>query len=314
MVVKRGERLILVSSREGRISRPRMWQLRALMIKLNSDSGGDGELFQGFLDNADDPGELACVDEDFGLAPVVNESFDLTGDLVAGAQAGERLAGEQDIVGPYRDQYARAHRVVERWGGQGGAAFELEPAGKVRLVVIRDPGGEDVTETLPCIGAGRRVSTHRQDVERCAGSDDSSGFQEKQARTDGEGLGRAVSDVEHRNGQSLLNLSELFEQCVSIRQIQCGDRFIAEQETGAGRECPGQANAWRSPPESVSGMRPRRCSTPQSAATSARRSRAGSRCQPLSPNLILAATERCGKSRSSWKIIPIRRLRNGSSM
>ena len=99
---------------------------------------------------------------------------------------------------------------------------------------------------------------------------------------------------------------------MAVGQVEGRDRLVAEQEPRTRRQRPGQADAL----PLAAGERLRHatssCSTPQSAATSASRSRAGPRGQPFKPNRMLAATVRCGNSRSSWKIMPIRRLRSGS--
>ena len=87
---------------------------------------------------------------------------------------------------------------------------------------------------------------------------------------------------------------------MAVRQVEGGDRLVAEQEPRAGRQRPGQADALPlAAGERLRRRDPSSRSTPQSAATSASRGVGLSRRQPLRPKRILAATFRCGNSQSS---------------
>ena len=68
-----------------------------------------------------------------------------------------------------------------------------------------------------------------------------------------------------------LDGAEAFDQGLAVGQVECRDRLVAEQEPRPGASARASPTRCRSPPESVTGRRSSKCSTPQSAATSASR-------------------------------------------
>ncbi len=82
-----------------------------------------------------------------------------------------------------------------------------------------------------------------EDVERRALVDDPSVIDQKESRANRDRLGRAVRDIEHRDLFGNPDCAKPLDQGVAARQVECGDRLVAEQEPGSGGQGPGEADA-----------------------------------------------------------------------
>ena len=221
----------------------RMWQLRALTIIWTFDAGLQVELFDSRGDEADDPGQTAGADDRFGLGAMGDDSLDGAGDLVAGGEAVDGVSREQDIIGLDRDEHAAVDRPVEEPDDQLGAVLEPEAAGALVGGMALDPSGEDVAEAFERDRSRREPPGRAQDVERWSFGGDSPVFQQEQSGAQRDGLGRAVGDIQHGDRLGTLDDAETLEDRVAVGQVESGDRLVAEQEPGPGRQCPRQADA-----------------------------------------------------------------------
>ena len=71
---------------------------------VNGRPGFELELVDGGGDQTDDPYQTRDTDDGLGLSAVGNDALDGAWELVAGADAADRLAREQDVVGADLDQ------------------------------------------------------------------------------------------------------------------------------------------------------------------------------------------------------------------
>ena len=125
------------------------WQLRALTIMWTPAPGSSSSCVDGRGDQADDPGQPAGADDGLGLGAVGDDPLDGARDLVAGGEAADGLAGEQDVVGPDLDQQPRCRRAGRGNGTiSSGPSSSSEATGVLLGGVVHDPGGEDVADAF----------------------------------------------------------------------------------------------------------------------------------------------------------------------
>ncbi len=88
----------------------------------------------------------------------------------------------------------------------------------------------------------RCASSRTEHVQGRSLGDDPAFFQQEQPRAQRDGLGRTVGDIEHRDRQGTLDRAKPLEERVAVGQVEGGDRLVAEQEPGAGRQRACQAD------------------------------------------------------------------------
>ena len=117
---------------------------------MDRSSRRELELLDGRRHHADDPRQAAGADDGLGIGAMGDDPLDDAGDLVAGREAADRLAGEQDVVRADLDQEPAYPR---NGPGTGRSARDHRRASSGSLACSGEwptmRRGEDVANAFP---------------------------------------------------------------------------------------------------------------------------------------------------------------------
>ena len=152
----------------------------------------------------------------------------------------DRLASEQNVVRADLDSGPRSRRKVEERDNQFGADRRARDGRLPALVSdITTRAGKTLRTPSQAIASRHRASGRAEHVQGQSLGDYAAVFQQEKSRAQGNGLGRTVSDIEHRDPQGALDRANAFQERVAVRQVEGGNRLITAVRAGAGARAPG---------------------------------------------------------------------------
>ena len=134
-----------------------------------------------------------------------DDSVDDAGDLVSGRKADERLAGEQDVVRANLDDDPRTKERSRNGTISSGPSSSLKWVARSSGEWTTIAAGKTLQTPSQATELKRSASSRAQNVQGRPLGNDPAGVQQEQPRAEGNGLGRTVSDIEHRNSLGTLH-------------------------------------------------------------------------------------------------------------